>query len=236
MDIAAISDKGRVRPDNEDSLLVKAEQGLFVVCDGMGGHNAGEVASRMAVQCIEEYLQHASLEAIPGMLNDAIITANERVWQQGRENPDWHEMGTTVTAAVIIDYNMVIANVGDSCLYMIRQQRIKKITRDHTLAQEMVKDGLLKPEEVRQSGYNHILTRALGVHARLEIDNFEEKLIPGDILLICSDGLSDMLLDNQILSILLEHEDNVNDAAAALLEQALAAGGYDNISLILLRV
>jgi len=236
MEVAALTDKGRVRTENEDSLLVKPEQGVFVVCDGMGGHNAGEVASRLAVQSIGSWLEDSKARVTFELLNKAIARANELVWQQGQENPEWREMGTTVTTAVITENQLLVANVGDSCLYLIRDGVIKKITRDHTLAQEMVRDGLIRSDEVKQSGYNHILTRALGVHPALEIDNFEETLISGDKVLICSDGLSDMLSDDEILDILLEHEDNLDGAAAALLEKALAGGGYDNISLILLKV
>jgi len=236
MKVAALSDKGRVRPNNEDSLLVRTEQGLFIVCDGMGGHNAGEVASRLAVQYIGDYLLKSGIPVSAQILNEAIIKANELVWQQGQDNPEWHEMGTTATAAIIRDNQLLVANVGDSSLYLIRDRAISKITRDHTLAQEMVKDGLIKSDEVKHSGYNHILTRALGVHPDLEIDNFEEILKSGDTILICSDGLSDMLSDDEILNTMLEHENSLDDTSIALLEKAMVGGGYDNISLILLKV
>lgn len=235
MEVAARSDRGRVRSENEDSLLVKPEPGLFVVCDGMGGHNAGEVASRLAVQCIGAWLEDSKVRLTLEFLNQAVARANELVWQQGQENPEWREMGTTVTAAVIRKNQMLIAHVGDSCLFLLRDGVIKKLTQDHTLAQEMVKDGLIRSDEVKQSGYNHILTRALGVHPTLEIDNFEETLLDGDKILMCSDGLSDMLSDEEILDVLFEHEDSLDEAAAALLDKALAVGGYDNISLILLK-
>ncbi|NLW91316.1 MAG: Stp1/IreP family PP2C-type Ser/Thr phosphatase [Syntrophomonadaceae bacterium] len=236
MIVAAVSDKGRVRSNNEDSLLVKPEQGLFIVCDGMGGHNAGEVASRLAVQCIEDSLQGLGRQITALDLNKAILKANELVWQQGQDNPEWREMGTTVTAAMIREDQLLVVNVGDSCLYLIRDGAINKVTHDHTLAQEMVKDGLLRPDEVKSSGYNHILTRALGVHPSLEIDHFEEKLKSGDSILICSDGLSDILLDDEILNVVLEHDNSLQNAVDALRDQALAGGGYDNISLILLKV
>lgn len=236
MEVTAISDRGRVRPDNEDSLLVKPEQGLFVVCDGMGGHNAGEVASRLAIECISSLLDKHKGKVTTDLLNQAIVKANELVWQQGQENQEWREMGTTVTAAVINKKRMLAANVGDSALYLLRSHTMRKVTTDHTLAQEMVKDGLIKSNEVKQSGYNHILTRALGVHPTLEIDNFEETLATGDIIMICSDGLSDMLLDDEMLDLLVQNETDLDAAAAALLEKALAGGGYDNISLILIKV
>jgi protein phosphatase len=145
-------------------------------------------------------------------------------------------MGTTLTAAVITGNHLSVANVGDSGLFIIRNRKIRKITRDHTLAQEMVKDGLLRNEDVRKSGYNHILTRALGVQHSVNIDNFEEDLETGDIIVICSDGLSDIVLDDEIKDIVLAHAHDLELAVRELLDQALARGGFDNISIILIRI
>ncbi|WP_054694645.1 Stp1/IreP family PP2C-type Ser/Thr phosphatase [Syntrophomonas palmitatica] len=236
MEAAAISDIGLVRSDNEDSLLVRIEQGLFIVCDGMGGHKAGEVASSMAVKSIDDDLHKLPGPEIARKLNLAIEKANRMIWEQGRENPEWSEMGTTLTAAVIWDNHLTVANVGDSALYIISNQEIRKITRDHTLAQEMVKDGLLRSEDVRKSGYNHILTRALGVQHSVNIDNFEVEIKTGDIILLCSDGLSDIVWDDEIKDIVITHGQDLEKAVQELLKQALARGGFDNISIILIRI
>ncbi len=239
MDIASISDIGLLRERNEDHYLVMDEVGLFVVCDGMGGHKGGQIASKLAVDCIKEYilgLAADSLGAEPiSILNTAIDKANKLIWSQGQENLEWHEMGTTIIAAILRDEQLTVANVGDSSLYILRNGKLKKITRDHTLAEKMVADGLLKPGEKKSSAYNHVLTRALGVQDKVLIDNFEYQLYTGDLVLLCSDGLNDMLEDNEI-AFILNQDINVQNKVDALLDAALKKGGYDNITIILLQV
>lgn len=239
MDIAYISDIGLLRKRNEDHYLVMDKYGLFIVCDGMGGHKGGEIASTLAVENIEEYMLTLSANSLwedpISILNAAICKANHLIWLQGQENPEWHEMGTTITAAVINKKQLSVANVGDSSLYMFRNGKLKKITRDHTLAEKMVADGLLKNEDKKNSGYNHILTRALGAQEDVLIDNFEHRLYAGDLVLLCSDGLTDMLENNEIESIL-NQNDNLENSINTLLEAALKKGGYDNITIILLRI
>jgi len=239
MDIAYISDIGLLRKRNEDHYLVMDKYGLFIVCDGMGGHKGGEIASTLAVENIEEYMLTLSANSLwedpISILNAAICKANHLIWLQGQDNPEWHEMGTTITAAVINKKQLSVANVGDSSLYMFRNGKLKKITRDHTLAEKMVADGLLKNEDKKNSGYNHILTRALGAQEDVLIDNFEHRLYAGDLVLLCSDGLTDMLENNEIESIL-NQNDNLENSINTLLEAALKKGGYDNITIILLRI
>jgi serine/threonine protein phosphatase PrpC len=239
MEFAVISDIGLLRKQNEDHYLAMDSHGLFAVCDGMGGHKGGEIASRLAVDCIREYIENEiSTEYIENpvaVINNAIQKANYIIWSEGRENPEWHEMGTTITAALVNNQHMSIANVGDSSLYLCRSGNLKKLTRDHTLAEQMVSDGIIKQEEKRNSSYNHILTRALGVQQTVQIDNFEINLDQGDIILLCSDGLSDMLDEDEILAIL-QSGSSVQRLARQLLDAALAKGGYDNITIILLRV
>jgi serine/threonine protein phosphatase PrpC len=169
------------------------------------------------------------------ILNTAIDKANRLIWSQGQENPEWHEMGTTITAAMLRKNQLSVANVGDSSLYIFRNGKLKKTTRDHTLAEKMVTNGLLKHDEKKSSGYNHILTRALGVQEDVLIDNFEYRLYTGDLVLLCSDGLSDMLEDNEMAAIL-NQDENVQKNINSLLEAALKKGGYDNITIILLRI
>jgi serine/threonine protein phosphatase PrpC len=239
MDIAVISDTGLLRKNNEDHYLVMRSHGLFVVCDGMGGHKGGEIASKLAVDCIKVYFNSEETNSQNknpvAQLNTAIHNANHLIWSKGRDNPEWQEMGTTVTAAMVKQDQLSIANVGDSSLYIFRNNNLKKITRDHTLAQQMVNDGLMKHNEKRSSAYNHILTRALGVQKEVLIDNFEYQLHSDDVILLCSDGLSDMLEENEIVNIL-NSNGSVEKDAHALMEAALAKGGYDNITIILLRI
>ena len=143
-------------------------------------------------------------------------------------------MGTTITAAVIKGSQLIVANVGDSSVFLIRNDTIRKITRDHTLAEEMLANGLLEPGEMRSSSYNHILTRALGIDEEVEIDIFIEDIMPGDIILMCSDGLTDMLIPEEILNIIKGHDSDLEMAGRQLLGEALQKGGFDNITIILL--
>ena len=235
MKIGVISDIGLMRNKNEDNYLINQEQGLFIVCDGMGGHKGGEVASQIAIDVIDKYFQGNQDENQVTMLNKAIELANRVIWTKGKEHPQLYEMGTTITAAFLDNDQLTVANVGDSSLYIIRNDNIRKVTRDHTLAQQMVSDGLLPHEEVRASTYNHVLTRALGVEEEVIIDNFTEEILPGDFVMICSDGLSDMLDENEILSII-QTDKEVDSITCELLDQALQKGGHDNITVILMRL
>ena len=239
MDTAYISDIGLLRKNNEDRYLVMDEYGLFAVCDGMGGHKGGDVASKMAVDCLHEYMLNLAADSLSqnpiSVLNAAIQKANHLIWLQAQGNSELHEMGTTITAAMIRKKQLAVANVGDSSLYVFRNGKLNKITRDHTLAEKMVADGLLKNEDKKSSGYNHILTRALGIQEEVKIDNFEHQLYRGDLVLLCSDGLTDMLDDNEIQT-LLNQEENVQKSLDTLLDTALTKGGYDNITIILLRI
>ena len=239
MDTAYISDIGLFRKNNEDHYLVMDEYGLFAVCDGMGGHKGGDVASKLAVDCLHEYMLNLAADSLSqnpiSVLNAAIQKANYLIWLQAQGNLELHEMGTTITAAMIRKKQLAVANVGDSSLYVFRNGKLNKITRDHTLAEKMVADGLLKNEDKKSSGYNHILTRALGIQEEVVIDNFEHQLYKGDLVLLCSDGLTDMLDDNEIETIL-NQEENLHKSLNTLLDTALTKGGYDNITIILLRI
>jgi serine/threonine protein phosphatase PrpC len=239
MDTAYISDIGLLRKNNEDHYLVMDEYGLFAVCDGMGGHKGGDIASKIAVDCLQDHMCNLVADSLSQnpitVLNTAIYKANHQIWSQAQANPQWHEMGTTITAAMVRKKQLFVANVGDSSLYIFRNGKLKKTTRDHTLAEKMVADGLLKNEDKKSSGYNHILTRALGIQEEVVIDNFEHRLYSGDLVLLCSDGLSDMLDDNEMATIL-NQEKNLQNNLNTLLDTALKKGGYDNITIILLRI
>ncbi|MEN6349007.1 MAG: Stp1/IreP family PP2C-type Ser/Thr phosphatase [Syntrophomonas sp.] len=239
MKAIGISDLGLHRKKNEDSYLINQSLGLFVICDGMGGHRGGDVASQMAVNTIDEMSKTKIYDNAMELLNNSIQQANRVILQEGNKNPEWYGMGTTVTAAMVEGERLTVANVGDSSLYIIRDRNIRRVTKNHTLAEQLVSEGILKADEIRQSSYNHILTRALGVEEHIEIDDFEEVLLFGDFILMCSDGLSDMLDDEEMLAIVLEavSEGKETDAIARnLLKQALNKGGYDNITIIILSI
>ena len=234
MKVVGISDIGLVRKKNEDAFWIDEKQGFFLVCDGMGGHRGGEVASRMAVQTISQSMKNSASSDARERLIQAIETANQAILKAGLENEHLFEMGTTVTAVLVDGSRLLVANVGDSGVFLICSNTIRKITRDHTLAEEMLSHGILKPEEMRGNAYNHILTRALGVDDQVEIDLFSEEILAGDILLMCSDGLTDMLIPDEILEIILAHSDDLETAANSLISKALEKGGFDNITIVLL--
>lgn len=234
MKVVGISDTGLVREKNEDAFLIDEDQGFFLVCDGMGGHRGGEVASHMAVETISRSMEGFTSANAQQLLVQGIKNANQAILKAGLENENLFEMGTTVTAALVSDTQFTVANVGDSGVFIIRDGAIRKVTRDHTLAEKMLSNGVLKPEEMRDNAYNHILTRALGIEEQIEIDLFNEELWTDDILLMCSDGLTDMLTPEEILTIVQAYRTDLEFAAQQLLSEALAKGGFDNITIVLL--
>lgn len=233
MQFTGLSDIGLRRPRNEDAWFADADRGLFIICDGMGGHLGGDVASGMAVDLVQEkFVLPPSAEQIAPELENALRNANSRIWSVAQLDDNLREMGTTITAAVIRDNTAYIAHVGDSSLYLIRSGRIKKLTRDHTVAYEMRRDGLLPGDEEK---YRHVLTRALGVDASVEIDCYSQPLKSGDKLLFCTDGMGAVLSDATILRIVRSEKD-LERAAQELLQAALTQDGNDNITLILVKV
>ena len=234
MKVVGISDTGLVREKNEDAFLIDEDQGFFLVCDGMGGHRGGEVASHMAVETISRSMEGFTSANAQQLLVQGIKNANQAILKAGLENENLFEMGTTVTAALVSDTQITVANVGDSGVFIIRDGSIRKVTRDHTLAEKMLSNGVLKPDEMRENAYNHILTRALGIEEQIEIDLFNEELWTDDILLMCSDGLTDMLTPEEILTIVQAYRTDLEFAAQQLLSEALAKGGFDNITIVLL--
>lgn len=236
MRVSVATDTGKVRQRNEDSYVVDTVRGLFAVCDGMGGHRGGDVASRLAVRNIHAWIKDNPPGSSITPLEGAIQHANRMVWEESQKDAELKDMGTTATAALIWENRLFIGHVGDSALYLIRNQQIDKLTRDHTLAEQMVSKGLITGEESRNSAYNHILTRAIGIAPRVEIDSCQIPLAYGDVILICSDGLSDLLTPQQMLEIYRQNPGDLNKIAEELVQTALSRGGHDNITLILLLI
>lgn len=232
MEAVGLTDIGLHRKRNEDSFLIDKKRKLFAVCDGMGGHKGGNVASKLAIDTINEKCD-GDLPDAKSLLS-SIELANQIIWQKGQTDANLTEMGTTVTAAIIGAEYLEVAHVGDSSLYLMHNGNLKKVTHDHTLAQQMVQDGLCAEDETRANSYKHILTRALGVDKEVQIDIYREKISNGDLILLCSDGLTDMLSDTEIESVLIK-EEVLQKSAQDLLEQALKNGGFDNITVVLLR-
>ena len=224
------TDVGCVRDHNEDSLVVTPP--LYVVCDGMGGHAAGEVASEIAVNVIAERApRHPDAEA----LGQAVEEANLAIIRAAREGAGREGMGTTCTAAMLENERLVIAQVGDSRAYLLHKGRLQQITRDHSLMTDLIEAGEITPEEARFHPQRSVITRALGSDPRTVPDLFELNAETGDRLLLCSDGLSGMVEDDEIESILARTADPQR-CAALLVNEAIANGGYDNVTVVVVDV
>jgi len=248
LEFAELSDTGRKRDHNEDSVGSDPERGIVTLADGMGGHNAGEVASRLAVETILRELP-GGIDAIkdegdseevytPESLatRATIEQANRVIHGAAVSQPQYHGMGTTVIAAVFYDDRLTVAHVGDSRVYRLRQGALEQVTRDHTLLQELVDKGFYTPEEARHSLNRNVVTRALGVEPAVKVDVVEDICLPGDIYLLCSDGLNDMIEDEAIRLTLERFGANLERAADRLVAQANDNGGADNVSVVLVRV
>ncbi len=233
----SITDIGKKRKLNQDYVFtseipVGHLPNLFLVADGMGGHNAGDYASRYTIETIVEDIGSSSNDSPVIVLEKAIQSANRLIRQKSFEDEDLSGMGTTVVAATIDDDRLCVANVGDSRLYVINNREIKQITRDHSLVEEMVRMGGLQREQARSHPDKNIITRAIGAQDEVEIDFFQMTLSKDDIILMCSDGLTNMIDDEEIRMILQGQRDIV-EKAETLVNAANNNGGKDNIAVIL---
>ena len=242
VEVFGLSDVGCIRELNEDCYCIcgfgdNSERGFCILADGMGGHNAGEVASQNAVKLIAEEMNRlleSGEKEIPGQLSRAVSAANTGIYTMASENPIHRGMGTTVVTAFIDDGTAYVANVGDSRAYAVRDDEIVQITTDHSVVSELVMRGTITKEEARLHPQKNIITRAVGTDKSVRTDIFEYNYSPGDVMIICSDGLSTMLDDNRILEIIKSKktsEDTVNSLIAAAKDE----GGLDNITVICIR-
>lgn len=235
--VCSKTDIGRKRSINQDcvyscSVPLGSLDNLFIVADGMGGHKAGDYASAYAVNAIEREVDADESTSPVKILRNAIECANAEIFEKAKEE-DFAGMGTTVVASTIVGSTLYIANVGDSRLYLIRDG-IAQLTKDHSLVEEMIRVGEINREDARFHPDKNIITRAVGADATVMIDFFEEELIEGDVILMCSDGLSNMVGDNDILGIIKKHK-NVAEMADELVKTANHNGGKDNIGIVLVR-
>ena len=239
LEIVSLSHRGRVRDTNEDALVTLPEQGVVILADGMGGYNAGEVASRLAVETIGSHLRDEV--PTPGgrpSLVPAVTAANEALFQAVEAAPELQGMATTVVAGLFRDGHLYYAHVGDSRIYRIRDGRLSQLTRDHSMIQELVDQGLFDSvEEARDAGVkNNVLMRGLGIEPGVEIDEAMVEVGDGDLFLFCSDGLSNMVSAQEMAGIFAVTDADLRQAAERLLERALENGGLDNVSLVLVRI
>jgi PPM family protein phosphatase len=230
-DTIAKTDTGRQRRENEDSALAQAP--VFVVADGMGGAQAGEVASRIAVETFAQGLPAS------GTAEQRLVTrvreANRQIFDVSRSERERAGMGTTLTAAYLDDSNLTIAHVGDSRAYLFRGGSLKRLTQDHSLVDELVRRGKLTEEQAAEHPQRSIITRALGPEPEVEVDTWTYPVRPGDVLMLCSDGLTSMVSEERVKEVLAS-SDSLKSAAQALIDEANAAGGRDNITVVLFRI
>lgn len=229
---------GRRRDMNQDYMYtsttpVGSLPNLFVVADGMGGHNAGEYASRFTVDKVVEVISQNGQQEPVAAMKEALTEANSQLLEEAGADPSKSGMGTTVVAATVIGDLLYVANIGDSRLYVIDHEAIRQITRDHSLVEEMVRLGEMDKAAAKVHPDKNIITRAIGVTRELAVDFFEVKLRPEDMILLCSDGLTNMVEDEEIKEIVLEQK-NIVEKAEKLINTANENGGKDNITVILI--
>ena len=249
LEVATATDPGMVRSHNEDSIAVDAASGFVILADGMGGYNAGEVASGIATALLGTSLKQVLADAEPGriepesgetlavkILGEQIAGANASIYQAARIQPQYAGMGTTLVVGLFYDNRLSVAHIGDSRLYRLRQDEFKQITRDHSLFQEQIDSGMITKEMAKLSQNKNLVTRALGIDPEVEPEIHTHEVEAGDIYLLCSDGLSDMVEDDEISLTLSSLQANVQLASQQLVQMANDNGGRDNVSVILVRV
>ncbi len=239
--IKAVSktDIGRLRQLNQDFVFTSvyplgALDNLFLVADGMGGHRAGDYASKCTIETVIEMCSKSKGKKLVSAITDAITEANSRVRRKAMEDSNMIGMGTTLVLATIEDNILTVANVGDSRLYVMSDDGIRQITRDHSLVEEMIRMGGIDRNSARNHPDKNIITRAIGASSNVNVDFFEVELKDGDVIFMCSDGLSNMIEDDDIYEIT-QNADDLEDAATKLVDTANENGGKDNISVVLVK-
>lgn len=246
LDVASLTDAGKVRDLNEDSVCHRAESGVLVLADGMGGYQSGEVASALATELVAEGLHARCLRPPEGKpvssailsrwIDEQVHAANAAILGRARTDAACNGMGATLVLGVFHGRSVLVGHVGDSRAYRVRGGTLTPLTRDHSLLEEQVRNGLLSADEARRSHNRNVVTRALGVDPQVDTEIHVHDVRPDDLYLFCSDGLSDMLDDQAILATLLPLQDNLPLAARQLVQAANDCGGRDNIAVILARV
>jgi protein phosphatase len=243
------TDVGRRRKINEDSFLVSPDSSLYAVCDGMGGHNAGEVASRMAVETISAFVARSAVEKEitwpwgldatlsfdANRVKTAIRLANARVFQAADNREELTGMGTTVVAALLTGDTVTIGSAGDSRCYLVRGGVLKQLTRDDSWVSAALGEGILNTDDVEHHPLRNVITKAVGARDTIDLDVVEHELQEGDLLLLCSDGLHGMIGDQEIARLLVPPPASLEEASGRLVDAANEAGGRDNVTVVLLR-
>jgi serine/threonine protein phosphatase PrpC len=241
-EICTHTDPGLTRDNNEDAVAFDPATRLCILADGMGGYNAGEIASGMAVAFIKSEMgrwlsqagRHANAKEVRRALEICVENANHSIFNAANSNPQYTGMGTTLVVGVFQDGRLMLGHIGDSRCYRLRGQELQQITKDHSLLQEQIDAGLITPEQAAFSANKNLVTRAVGVEDTVLLETHQHDVAAGDLYLLCSDGLSDML-DDPSIGQLLQANDSLETTARALIDAANDAGGKDNISVILVR-
>lgn len=234
------TDKGLVRASNQDTFRIDIKEnglGFLVLCDGMGGARAGNIASQRAAECFMEQTgiadpQQADTETLAGIVEKAVAAANTEVYELSQSAPEYNGMGTTLVGGICVDNRVVLANVGDSRAYVLENGKIAQMTADHSLVAEMVRSGRLSSEDAKHYPGRNLITRAIGVDGEVEADLYEITLHEGQTLLLCSDGLCGMVTDLEIVSAVARSASK-EEACEKLIQLACDAGGNDNITVVL---
>jgi len=243
------TDVGRRRKLNEDIFLVDNEAGLYAVCDGMGGHNAGEVASKIAIETLGVFIRKShkekeitwpygldvNLSFDGNRIKTALKLANKKVFKAADNREDYTGMGTTAVAAVVSGNLMTVGSAGDSRCYVFASGKLTQLTRDDSWVSAALGEGILNSDDVEHHPLRNVITKAVGARDSIDLDLVEHELEPGDLVLLCSDGLHGMINDQEIGRILAASELSLEDASARLIEAANEAGGRDNVTAVLLR-
>lgn len=234
----SVTDVGQKRETNQDYIYANAEAtgmlpNLFIVADGMGGHNAGDFASRFAVEEFLRQIEKKNQKSIIRTLEESIAETNKLLYEQSQNREELSGMGTTFVVAVLSDDRLYVANVGDSRLYLYNDEKMHQITQDHSMVEEMIRRGEIAREDARFHPKKNVITRALGTQREITADYFEVPLKQDDVILMCSDGLTNMVEDEEIGSVIKKADGNLEKAGNELLRMANESGGKDNISIVL---
>lgn len=240
------TDTGLVRTKNEDSFCSEEDIGLFIVADGIGGHAAGEIASAMAVEVIKDYMRksltgkeqfikdvNTRFLEVTNRISSGIELANQKIYKTSQDSPKFSSMGTTIAVALLTGCRLSIAHVGDSRIYLVRDNSLLRLTDDHSVISEHIKQGLMTKEEAERANFGNIITRAVGYEETVDIELDEINVLEGDKIILCSDGLTSMVKDEFILSTVTS-VDSPEEACTVLIEKACENGGKDNITVIII--
>jgi len=236
IEYGARSDQGMVRASNEDSFVADDQSRTFLVADGMGGHAAGEKASEIAAGTVREMLSGESISNREQQLLHAVQEANTRVYETQKREPEYRGMGSTLTVLALTDDRYFLAQVGDSRAYLYRDKNLNQLSRDHSVVWPLYEKGFITKDDISRHPQKNLITRSIGTHPEVEADIQSGALVEGDAFLLCSDGLTDVLSDQDILKIFSDVPKNPQEISDRLIEDANSGGGPDNITVVVVRI